>query len=273
MTDLEQHRHDRDSDVSFPDHGMDLADGRLNHRPICPMGFTSASSSRADEPAEPSLSEMLRERTRRLHGIAERSGVVADILQRQCDRGGYALLLRNLLPAYERLEEELSDRMSHPILGVFAHRSLRRSDRLRTDLRNIEGADWERSLPLLESGVAYAASIAQAAAGDGLRLVSHAYVRYFGDLSGGQVLKKLLGKSLSLPAAALTVYDFPDGHTQTAKARLRDALDRTGRVTDDPHTLVIEAMTAFAHNIAVSREVQDKAAVKLAVTVAVPERG
>lgn len=259
MADLEQHRHDRYSDLSFPNHGTDRADGDLNHRLICPMGFTNAALSRSDASEDRALSDMLRDGTKRLHAVAERSGAIADILQRKCDRLGYALLLRNLLPAYECLEAELFARRADPILGVFAHRSLRRSDRLRTDLQTIEGADWERSLPLLKSGVSYAAAIRQAAAGDGLRLVSHAYVRYFGDLSGGQVIKKLLGKSLSLPAAALTVYEFPDVETHTLKARLRDALDRAGRVTDDPHVLVIEAMTAFEHNIGVSREVQSKA--------------
>jgi heme oxygenase len=259
MTDLEQHRHDRYADVSFQNHGADLAGGDFNQRLICPMGFTKASLSRSDDTEERPLSDMLRERTKRLHAVAERSGTIADILQKKCDRFGYALLLRNLLPAYERLEAELSARRAHPVLGVFAHRALRRSDRLRTDLQAIGGVDWERSLPLLRSGISYAAAISEAAAGDGLRLVSHAYVRYLGDLSGGQVLKKLLGKSLSLPAAALTVYEFPDIEAHVLKARLRDALDRAGRVTDDPHMLVIEAMTAFEHNIVVSREVQRQA--------------
>ncbi len=259
MTDLEQHLHDRYADASFSNHGTDPADGDSNHRLVCPMGFTKASVNRADAEDQP-LSDALRERTKRLHAVAERSGVIADILQRKCDRAGYGLLLRNLLPAYERLEAELFARRTHPILNVFADRSLRRSDRLRADLQTIEGADWERSLPLLRSAMSYAAAIRQAAAaGDGLRLVSHAYVRYLGDLSGGQVLKKLLGKSLSLPAAALTVYEFPDVETHILKARLRDALDSAGRVTDDPHMLVIEAMTAFEHNIAVSREVQSRA--------------
>jgi heme oxygenase len=258
MTDLERHRYDPGSDVSFLDHGTDLAEGDSSHRLICPMGFVSSAFDRANEPADPPLSVVLRERTRRLHAIAERSGVIADILQRKADRRGYALLLRNLLPAYERLEAELSARAGHTVLGVFAHRSLCRSDRLRNDLRNIHGADWERCVPLLDSGVAYAAGITQAAVGDGLRLVSHAYVRYLGDLSGGQVLKKLLGKSLSLPADSLTVYDFPDTDTKMLKDDLRDALDRAGRVTDDPHMLVVEAMTAFEHNIGVSQEVRYK---------------
>jgi hypothetical protein len=52
--------------------------------------------------------------------------------------------------------------------------------------------------------------------------------------------------------------------TQSLKAKLRDALDCAGRITDDPHMLVIEAMTAFEHNIGVSSEVQNKVAVQAA---------
>lgn len=231
-------------------------DASSRRRLICPMGFVSVSSDQNDGPAERPLSDLLRERTRSLHATAERSGVVSDILQRKADRMEYALLLRNLVPAYERLEAELSARHVEPVFGVFARRAVRRADRIRSDLCNIAGSEWERSLPLLASGAAYASAIAKAAAGDGLRLVSHAYVRYFGDLSGGQVLKKLLGKSMSLPADALSLYDFPDTDTQRLKQSMRDALDHAGRITDDPHKLVIEAMTAFEHNICVSREVK-----------------
>lgn len=258
MTDLQGHSDDRGLNAAFLDREAGPTEGRSRHQLICPMGFVSSSLDPTGGPAERALSEVLRERTGRLHAVAERSGIIADILQRKADRGGYALLLRNLLPAYERLEAELSARRAHPVLGVFAHRALRRSDRLRSDIRTIAGADWGRSLPLLASGIAYETAVTRAAAGDGLSLVSHAYVRYLGDLSGGQVLKKLLGKSMLLRANALTVYDFPDIDTQILKRELRDALDHAGRLTDDPHKLVIEAMTAFEHNIGVSREVRGK---------------
>jgi heme oxygenase len=203
------------------------------------------------------LSELLRERTASVHTEAERTGIIADILQRKADRSGYALFLRNILPAYESLESELSRRSADPILGVFSRHTLWRSDRLRNDLLHIEGAGWEQSLPLLASGVSYADCIARAGGGDGLRLSSHAYVRYFGDLSGGQILKKLLGKTLSLPAEALTLYDFPGLDAQALKAEMRDALNHAGRVSDDEDSLVAEAIAAFEHNIGVSREVQN----------------
>jgi heme oxygenase len=264
MTEFEQHQHGHlvDAGSSVPESiavDFDAAGGHIRSTGLVSR-VPAASRHRP-------LSELLRERTKSVHAEAERSGVIADILRRKADQEGYALLLRNLLPAYDRLEAGLSRQSAHPVLRVFARRSLHRSARLRDDLARIAGTGWERSLPLLASGSRYADCIARAAAGDGLRLASHAYVRYFGDLSGGQVLKKLLRVSLSLPAEALTIYDFPGLDAQVVKDEMRDALDHAGRIAGDPEILVAEAIDAFEHNVRVSRAVQDNAGAKVAAPV------
>ncbi len=265
MADLDrQHFYDRGAGPGSSDLETAAVDCETPIGQACPMGFDSRSSEIAENRP---LSELLRERTALVHTEAERTGVIAGILRREADRHAYALLLRNILPAYERLEVELSAHSSDPVLGVFADPTLMRSDRLRHDLARIEGIQWEQNLPVLGSGAAYANCIERAAAGNGLRLVSHAYVRYFGDLSGGQILKKLLGKSLSLPADALTFYDFPGLDPHSLKTGMRDALDQAGCVSDDPEMLVLEAISAFEHNIDVSREVQEHAS----ATVSAPD--
>ncbi len=204
-----------------------------------------------------SLSEALRERTASVHLAAERSGIISDILKRKADRQGYALLLRNILPAYEALESALANRSSDAVLSPFASPALFRARALRDDLAAIAGADWERTLPLLEAGARYAARVALAAQGNGMRLVPHAYVRYFGDLSGGQMLKKLLGQSMELPPEALSLYDFPGIADHRAfKHDLRDAIDRAALRVADPEDLIAEALIAFEHNIDVSHAVQ-----------------
>ncbi len=88
--------------------------------------------------------------------------------------------------------------------------------------------------------------------------MAHAYVRYFGDLSGGQVLKKLLGRSMQLRPEALSFYDFPDiADHRSFKNEMRAALDDAADVISDQEGLLGEAVLAFEHNIAVSRAVQD----------------
>src|SRR5262245_29449930 len=82
-----------------------------------------------------SLSETLRESTRVLHTQAERAGVINDILRGQASRADYALLLRNLLPAYERMEAGLDRHRATPAVGAVARRELYRSAALAADLR------------------------------------------------------------------------------------------------------------------------------------------
>lgn len=206
-----------------------------------------------------SLSEALRERTASVHLTAERSGIINDILKQKAGRDGYALLLRNVLPAYEALEAGLRDRRQKEVLSVFAQSGLARAQAIRNDLIQLAGDDFENTLPLLDAGRQYAERVAQAAQGDGMRLISHAYVRYLGDLSGGQVLKKLLGKTLELPPQALTLYDFPQIADHSAfKDELRAAIDKAADVVSDPEELIAEALAAFEHNIAISNAVQDR---------------
>jgi heme oxygenase len=57
--------------------------------------------------AVPGLAKALRARTQDLHARVERAGMVRAILTGNASRPGYALLLRNLLPAYLALEAGL----------------------------------------------------------------------------------------------------------------------------------------------------------------------
>lgn len=204
-----------------------------------------------------SLSEALRERTADVHQTAERSGIIYEILKQRAGREGYALLLRNLLPAYEMLELGLRERQNDLVFSVFAQPGLARAKAIRSDLASIVGDDYETSLPLLDEGRRYADRVASAGQGDGLRLISHAYVRYLGDLSGGQVLKKLLGRSMAMPPESLTIYDFPDIPDHGAfKDQLRRAIDVAAEIVSDQEDLIAEAVAAFEQNIALSNAVQ-----------------
>jgi heme oxygenase len=62
----------------------------------------------------------LREATADLHRRAERSGVIADLLHGRATRSGYALWLRNLLPAYRNLEAALCTPGASARFGLLA---------------------------------------------------------------------------------------------------------------------------------------------------------
>ena len=203
------------------------------------------------------FTDLLLSRTAELHRRAERAGAVADILRGRADVATYGLYLRNLLPAYEQLEHGLLAHADEKPFRRIALPALFRSDAITSDLQNLFGADWPTRLPVLPATLAYASRLSDAAEKTGSRLVAHAYVRYMGDLSGGQILKRLLMKRLRLSPSCLTFYDFKDiGEIDQFRRTYRDAIGATALSFQDQSEILEEACLAFEHNIDVSVAVQ-----------------
>jgi heme oxygenase (biliverdin-producing, ferredoxin) len=192
-----------------------------------------------------------------LHARAERSGVVNDILRGRVSLAGYALFLRNLLPVYEQLELGLESQRGQSGLKEIALSAVYRLPAIQTDLASMCGADWEQCIPRLPSSARYADRIAQAAQGDGTRLLAHAYTRYLGDLNGGPVLARKLSLSLSLESRALGFYAYPRiADLEKFARQYRSAFDRAGVELADWESVLQEAETAFLYNIELSEEAQ-----------------
>ena len=81
-----------------------------------------------------SLLEALRARTRDLHTQAERSGIIADMLQGRATRAGYVMLLRNLLAVYLSLEDQLARRTASASVGPIVRPELARIAAIEADL-------------------------------------------------------------------------------------------------------------------------------------------
>jgi len=207
------------------------------------------------------LASALKERTRPLHGRAERSGIIADILNGRVSRFGYALLLRNLLFVYQQLEAGLDrHRFDRSVLGV-ARPEVYRSGALASDLAQLWGDEWERALPLLPAGERYGRQIMRVTDDARARLVAHAYVRYLGDLNGGQIIRRILVRSLGLKACCLAFYDFPlIGDLRAFKADYRHAINRSAAEMTDLNGVVEEGAIAFQLNIELSEAARQAAA-------------
>ena len=218
---------------------------------------SSPQNPSADVNTSSGLVAAMRERTHALHTEAERSGIINDIMRGRASRHSYAILLRNLLPAYETLELGLDKFESAPSVGGAARREVYRAPALRSDLRALAGDTWETTLPLLPEGEQYAGRVAAAAQGHGGRLLAHAYTRYLGDLSGGLIMKRMLAKVLQLEPAELSFYEFPGiPDPQDFKRDYLAAIDRAAEHIADVDGVIDEAMAAFELNIAVSTAVQ-----------------
>jgi heme oxygenase (biliverdin-producing, ferredoxin) len=204
-----------------------------------------------------SLAAALHERTRDLHRHAERSGFVADMLRGRAGRDGYTLYMRNLLPAYQALEQGLESHRYTPGVGAMAKAALYRAPALESDLVGLAGRSWPDSVPVLPAGARYGERILATAQGDGARLVGHAYTRYLGDLSGGQILSRLLANSLQLGPTMLSFYRFPAiADVPAFKDAYRVSLERAADSLSDLDAVIDEAALAFQLNIDLSQAVQ-----------------
>jgi heme oxygenase (biliverdin-producing, ferredoxin) len=218
---------------------------------------SQGAGNAAETLAAPGLAAALRQRTAALHERAERSGIVRHLLEGTASRAGYAMLLRNLWPAYVALEAALERMREAPGVRQVARRELYRAQALAADLHALGGPSWASAWPELEAARRYARCVEAAAEGDGARLVAHAYVRHLGDLSGGRILRERLRHAPGIGDGALAFLTFPGiADPQVRRAEYRRDLDRAGEEIAGMERVVEEAATAFAINIDLSEAVQ-----------------
>jgi heme oxygenase (biliverdin-producing, ferredoxin) len=218
----------------------------------------SATATKSSSPA--SVVTALYLRTKALHLEAERTGIIRDLLRGEASRDDYVLLLRNLLPAYQAIEHGLERHRGSAILKVLADYRLDRAPAIEADLAALCGTRWRHDIPLLPAGEIYASRITEAAKGNGAKLIAHAYTRYLGDLSGGQILQRLLARTLELRPTELSFYDFPGlSDLDALKADYRKALDQAGALAADPDAVIEEGAVAFLLNIDLSCAIQSMA--------------
>jgi heme oxygenase len=216
----------------------------------------SMTAALADNTAPVSVVTALYLGTKTLHTEAERSGIISDMLRGGVSRAGYILLQRNLMAAYQALEAGLESHRDTPALAALASYRLDRASAMQADLNAMCDGDFS-AVPMLAAGDAYVKRIENAAKGDGELLIAHAYTRYLGDLSGGQILKKLLAKNPGLVPEELSFYDFP-AHADLAalKSDYRNALDDAGKLAKHPQAIIDEGSVAFQLNTDLSWAVQ-----------------
>jgi heme oxygenase len=200
------------------------------------------------------LSAELRSATKELHTEAERSGIMGALLRGRCSREEYAALLTSLEAIYGALETGLAQHAAHPVLGALHRPGFARHASLRADLVALRALGVTVSGAVPNEAQRYVAQLQMLAADDPPRLLAHAWLRYLGDLNGGQIVARLVRKSLSLPAEATTFYDFPDFADPMAEAAAwREALDAAPLGAGTRESIVDEAITGFRRHIGLFR--------------------
>lgn len=203
----------------------------------------------------PPLAERLRAATRELHVEVEHSGLMRRLLRGELPRSAYCLLLRNLHAIYASLEPALQRHADHPQITPWLHPALARRARLERDLEALHGADWE-AIPCAPAACGYAGHLQGLADTEPGRLAAHAYVRYLGDLSGGQALARIVTRSLATDEA-VAFYDF-GGRDDVGRlaAAFRQGLDRIASDEVAADAIVDEARAAFVRHRALFDELE-----------------
>jgi heme oxygenase len=207
------------------------------------------------------LSSLLRSRTKDAHLAAERSGVMAALLRGHISRETYALLLRNLHPLYDALERGLDSAQADPWIAPIYDVRLWRTAPLERDLVYLAGPAWA-ALPIAPTAAAYARRLEALLREHPGRLAAHAYVRYLGDLFGGQIIARVVRKTLALPEGQGTAfYEFAAIDDLSAMSgRWRAALDEIPAPDTAKEQLADEALLGFEMHIQLFTELAALAA-------------
>lgn len=201
----------------------------------------------SENSAPSALSIRLREETTDAHTRAERAPLFAAIFRETCPAPAMVSLLRGLQPAYKAMEAALEGHSEHPLVGAFHRPELYRSAALKADLADLK--DTSEPVP---AGVTYAKHIQEISEREPFLLIAHAYTRYLGDLSGGQMLGK---KAHAIVGQDLAFYAFPDiKNPGAAKTAFRKRLDDMELTAEQSNALVAEASVAFDFNTAIASE-------------------
>mmetsp|Transcript_41247 Transcript_41247/g.94900 ORF Transcript_41247/g.94900 Transcript_41247/m.94900 type:complete len:511 (+) Transcript_41247:75-1607(+) len=227
-----------------------------------------------EKPLEIHLSKMLKVGTQAAHKEAESGSFVKRLLRGRSSPEEYRRLIVDLHLVYEALEtslEHAASTLDHAIVkSIHFPQELNRTDSLRRDLefwfRDVPGgvATAQPSPP----AVAYAERVKHISEDPGTchLLVAHAYTRYLGDLSGGQLLKRSICRAMPVGSdgEGVEFYDFQNvDHQKDFKNRYRDQLDELEVAPEIADEMVEEANKAFDYNGAIFRHLDEVAGIEV----------
>lgn len=199
------------------------------------------------------LSERLRAETKDVHTAAERSGIMRELLRRALPRDAYIALLQNLAAVYAAMESEIALHAAHHSLRAIDWTRLTRLPTLQNDIAVLTAVgatsaprrdDSSALVPATREYVAHLHTLGQQ---HPERLLAHAYLRYLGDMYGGQILRRLVLSSVADGNEhAVSFYDFTQiDNLHAFIATFRDAIDAMPQHPTEADTMIAEARYGY----------------------------
>lgn len=204
------------------------------------------------------LSTAVREQTAQAHEAAEHATFMHRLLEGSVPHEAVVDYTAQLWWVYQALEEAVYAARGTSIAQTIHDPRLERTERLVSDLTALCGPTWRTKVEILPATENYAQHLRVLAASPrqhAPRIAAHHYVRYLGDISGGQVIARRLQERYGLPAEALSFYDFADiGKIPPYRSAYRSHLDALELSPQQRADFLEEACSAFAANTAVFNE-------------------
>lgn len=202
------------------------------------------------------LAAQLREGTTKSHSMAENVSFVKSFLGGVVDKNSYRKLLSNLYFVYDAIEQQMLINQAHPSINQIYFSELNRKQSLEQDLLYYYGHDWRKLVSPSPATQIYINRINSVGKDQPELLIAHAYTRYMGDLSGGQILKKIACSAMNLSKKqGVAFYDFdliPD--SKAFKSMYKRTLDNLPITDKQAKAIVSEANIAFSLNMKLFQE-------------------
>ena len=210
--------------------------------------MTALTHDRGTTDQSTPLSLRLREGTRPEHEQAESSGFVEKLMAGELDIAAYADLAAQQWAIYGALEDASAAIRSDAQGATLVFDELTRTPEIEKDLAFLVGRDWTERITIRPATERYVARLRQV--GTSLpAYAAHAYTRYLGDLSGGQIIKRMLERHYGLSGDGLAFYTFVEiPKSKPFKDVYRERLDGLDLSPEQLDETVAEAKLAFRLN-------------------------
>ena len=202
------------------------------------------------------LARQLREGTTKSHSMAENVSFVKSFLGGVVDKNSYRKLVANLFFVYTAIEQQIEDNKNNMAIQAIYFPELYRKLSLAKDLEYFYGKHWMKCIAPSLATKNYVDRIHYVGKNQPELLIAHAYTRYMGDLSGGQILKKIAKGAMQLKETHGTAfYDFElINDDNVFKQNYRQALDNAPIDDKQAEQIIAEANLAFNLNMRVFQE-------------------
>ncbi|XP_053184966.1 heme oxygenase-like [Scomber japonicus] len=205
------------------------------------------------------LSEQIKKVTKDSHVRAEKTELMMSFQRGQVTLSQYKLLLSSLYEIYQALEEEMDRNSNHPgVAPIYFPAELARLESIEKDLEFFYGQDWREKIVVPAATKRYSHRLRQIGRENPELLLAHAYTRYLGDLSGGQVLGRIAQKSIGLKSnEGLSFFAFPGVSSPNLFKQLYRSRMNSVELTEEQRNAVLEeAVRSFEFNIQVFDDLQ-----------------